>query len=115
MQKADPLSVFELEKNQSKIGCPHCEKQYAFTDPTLIRQIKKFEALCRQIQESEEILGQTAVGIDVGDRHIKVPYKLLLTRLSSQLDLLIGGQPVAIRFRIEPAKDLPGVTHGKKK
>jgi hypothetical protein len=99
------FSVFELEK--ASIQCPHCQKTYAFSDPTLIRQIKKFEALCRQISESEEILSNTAVGIDVGDRHVKVPYKLLLTRLSSCLDLKIGNQTVAIQFRIEPAKDLP--------
>lgn len=100
------FSVFELEQSRAHIHCPHCQKTYAFSDATLIRQIKKFEALCRQIRDSEEILSHTAVGIDIADRHIKVPYKLLLTRLSSCLDLVIGNQPVSILFRIEPAKDL---------
>ncbi len=104
------FSVFELEQNLKPILCPHCQKAYAFSDATLIRQIKKFEALCRQICDSEEILSNTAVGIDVGDRHVKIPYKLLLTRLSSRLDLVIGNQPVSIIFRIEPAKDLPSQT-----
>lgn len=101
------FSVFELEQTEKPIQCPHCAKIYAFSDQTLIRQIKKFEALCRQICDSEEILSNTAVGIDVGDRHVKVPFKILLTRLSSCLDLMIGKQPVVIKFRIEPVKDMP--------
>lgn len=103
------FSVFDLDA-QSKIQCQCCEKKYAFTDSTLVRQLKKFEALCRQIQESEEILGAANVGVDVGEHHVKVPYKLLLTRLSSSLDLDIGGQKVSIFFRIEPSRDTPITT-----
>lgn len=99
------FSLFDLEQGKTTVQCPHCQKDYAFSDATLLRQIKKFEALCRQISESEEILGNTAVGVDIGDRHVKIPYKLLLTRLSSRLDLKIGNDPVSIEFRIEPAKD----------
>lgn len=100
------FSIFDLD-NQATIGCHRCEKKYAFTDSTLVRQLKKFEALCRQIQDSEEILGAASVGVDVGEHHVKVPYKLLLTRLSSSLDLNIGEQKFSIFFRIEPIKDTP--------
>jgi DNA-directed RNA polymerase subunit RPC12/RpoP len=106
-KKPVEFSVFELDQTGSKIECPYCQIAYAFNDPVLIRQLKKFEALCRQVSESEEILGNIAVGIDIGDRHIKIPYKLLLTRLSSRLDLTIGNEPFSIMFRIEPTKDLP--------
>lgn len=105
-QKVIRFSVFDLEANQP-IGCANCVKKYAFTDPVLIRQIKKFEALCRQICESEEILGSASVGIDCGEHHVKVPYKLLLCRLSSCLDLKIGDQPISIAFRMEPLQDTP--------
>lgn len=100
------FSVFDLD-SQATICCCSCEKKYAFTDPTLVRQLKKFEALCRQIQDSEEILGAASVGVDVGEHHVKVPYKLLLTRLSSSLDLNMAGQKVSIFFRIEPVRDTP--------
>lgn len=102
------FSIFDLDI-QAAICCHGCEKKYAFTDPTLIRQLKKFEALCRQIQDSEEILGAACVGVDVGEHHVKVPYKLLLTRLSSSLDLNMAGHKVSIFFRIEPARDIPTV------
>ncbi|MBA3957622.1 MAG: hypothetical protein H0X51_04400 [Parachlamydiaceae bacterium] len=101
------FSVFELEKLNDCVKCTSCHKKYAFQDETLRRQLRKFEALCRQIVDSEEILSHTAVGIDIGEHHVKVPYKLLLTRLNSMLDLTIGDQKVSIVFRIEPLQDLP--------
>lgn len=100
------FSIFDLENHSSLITCSQCDKKYAFQDETLKRQIKKFEALCRQIVESEEILSHTAVGIDVGERKVKVPYKILLTRLNSTLDLKIGNQSLTITFRVEPIKDI---------
>lgn len=100
------FSIFELESHQV-ITCSGCQKKYGFTDRDLIRQIQKFSDLCRQLQESEEILGNAAVGVDIGEHHIKIPYKILLTRLTSTLELKIGNQPLSIAFRFEPSKDLP--------
>lgn len=100
------FSVFQLEHNNGLINCEHCQKKYVFSDDVLKRQLKKFEALCKQLIESDEILANTSVGIDVGEHKVKIPYRLLLTRLSSTLDLMIGNQPVAISFRIEPSRDL---------
>jgi transcription elongation factor Elf1 len=104
------FSIFELDSHLT-LTCSGCAKKYAFTDPALIRQMKKFEALCRQIHESEEILGNAHVGVDVGEHHVKVPYKILLTRLSSNLDLDMNGQKVSIAFRVEPVKDIPSIAH----
>ncbi len=100
------FSVFDLEKNDHKISCSECSKSYAFKDETLVRQIKKFETLCRTLCDSEEILGHASVGVDVADRQVKIPFKLLLTRLSSCLDLNIGNEQISIVFRIEPTKDI---------
>ena len=62
--------------------------------------------LCRQLIESEEILSNASVGIDIGDKNVQVPYRLLLTRFNSTLDLTIGEKPVKIEFRLEPAADV---------
>jgi len=97
------FSIFDLDQH-IPLKCAECNKEYLFNDSTLIRQLKKFEGLCKQIHESEEILGNTSVGVDVGTHHVKVPYKLLLTRLSSSLDLTIDGKTTSIAFRIEPTK-----------
>lgn len=100
------FSVFTLDKSET-ISCPECHMLYDFTNEALCRQLRKFENLCRQIQASEEILSNTAVGIYLGDREVKIPYKLLLTRLNSTLDLIVGDRPLTITFRIEPTLDTP--------
>ena len=100
------FSVFDVEESRP-IACPGCSKKYAFSDPILARQIKKFDALCRQIRDSEEILSHASVGVTCGEHQVKVPYKLLLSRLNSHLDLKIGDQPISITFRIEPVQDVP--------
>lgn len=103
------FSLFDLEMDEGKIVCSHCYKIYILSDETLKRQLGKFGALCKQILESEEILDNTAVGIDIGEHHIKIPYKLLLTRLTSNLNLRIGNEQISIAFRMEPLKDLKSV------
>lgn len=101
------FSVFDLEEKDDLITCDQCQKRYSLNDKTLTRQLRKFEALCRQIVESEEILSNTSVGIDVEGHHISIPFKLLLTRMTSQLELNMGDQKILITFRLEPLKDLP--------
>ena len=101
-----PFSVFDLDSPHCQVTCSSCQQKYALDDETLARQIKKFAALCRQLIESEEILGHTNVGVNVGDQVVKIPYRLLLTRLSSSLDLMIGDKPLSIHFRIEPIADI---------
>ncbi len=104
-----PIDFNVLAMEQQKgITCPQCQKKYVFSDESLIRQIKKFAALCYQIKESEEILSNTSIGIDITerDKQIKIPFKLLLTRFTTHLDLMLDDKPIAITFRIEPVKDL---------
>lgn len=103
---ADPIffTLLDSQTQSLPITCSNCKKKYAFSED-LLRQIKKFEALCLQIQLSEEILGSTSVAIDVGPHHVKVPFRMLLTRLGSVLDLTVAGQKIEILFRTEPLKD----------
>lgn len=103
------FSIFELDHDNAPLTCHHCKKQYVLEDKDFKRQLGKFEALCRQIMASQEILGNTSIGIDVGPHHVKIPYKLLLTRLNSSIDLMIGDQPVSIVFRLEPSVDVPEI------
>lgn len=101
------FSVLQLNKNEGCLQCASCQAAYAFADETLRRHIGKFEALCRQIADSEEILSHTSVGVHIGGREVKIPYRILLTRLTSKLDLIVEGEVLTIDFRLEPCKDLP--------
>ncbi|MCB1148932.1 MAG: hypothetical protein KDK48_02105 [Chlamydiia bacterium] len=109
------FSIFDLDKTQGTLKCSGCGEVYSFQDETLIRQLRKFENLCKQIVESEEILSDISVGVDIDGRTVRVPYKILLARLSSTLDLTIGDQPLSIDFRLEPIEDLPHFTEEERK
>ena len=100
------FSVLGGKDTSAQIVCSSCLKRYAF-DEGILLQLQKFESLCRQIHESRDILGDTQVAVNVDDREVKIPYKLLLTRLSSVLQLQMAGRSVDIHFRLEPVKDVP--------
>ena len=101
-----PFSIFTLDQTP-EVSCSACTARYLLDDEKLIRQLKQFDALCCQIHDSKEILSLASIGVDVGEKQVKIPFKLLLTRLSSYLDLTIGGKPCMISFRIEPLNDIP--------
>lgn len=83
------------------IRCSSCNTPYTFSEK-ITEQLTLFEGLCLQIQASKEILGMANIGIDVGEHQVKIPYKLLLSRFNSSLDLTVGGKTLCINFRMEP-------------
>lgn len=99
------FSLWQLHKEEEGITCPACAALYALNDPALKRQIQKFEALCRQLVESEEILADTAIGVRLHGQEVLIPYRILLTRFSSILKLSMGDAILPITFRLEPAQD----------
>ena len=105
-QNSIPFSIFELSQNKAPLTCSKCSQTYKIDDPNLLRQLSKFEKLCAQLIDSEEILSDTSIGITVGEKDVDVPFKLLLTRFTSRLKLQVGPHALQIEFRIEPAKDL---------
>ena len=84
--------------------CPKCGKQFGIEEESIARQIGLFSNLCEQIKASEEILSNASIAVSVGSTEVKVPFKLLLTRLKSTLDLEIDGQKLSVSKRAEPLK-----------
>lgn len=82
--------------------CTSCGKQFGIDCPTLARQIELFVALCLQLKASEEILSSAAIAVTVGTSEVKIPYKLLLTRLRSTFDFEIDGRKITVSSRTEP-------------
>ena len=84
--------------------CPKCGKQFGIESESIARQILLFSDLCKQIKAAEEILSNASIAVAVGNKEVKVPFKLLLTRLKSTLDLEIDGQKLCVSKRAEPLK-----------
>lgn len=108
---ANPVhfSVLDKDNFDKKVYCEHCNRVYQFDDETLVHHLELFEALCQQIYKSQEILGKSSVAIDIGSKCVKVPFNLLLTRLTSVIELNVNGKKSQIAFRLEPTMEVPTV------
>ena len=96
------FSLRQAERDQ-KIVCSSCKKEYHL-DKSLVEKLKSFEHLVQAVKSARDILGNTSVGVTVERRTVKIPYRLLLTRMTTMLDLKIGDQALTFRFRVEPLK-----------
>ena len=97
------FSLRQAEKD-SKIICSACKMEYHL-DRSLVGKLKSFENLVQAVKEARDILGNTSVGVTVEQRTVKIHYRLLLTRMTTMLDLKIGDQSLTFRFRVEPLKE----------
>ena len=98
------FSVLDNKGLSKTITCSKCKKKYVL-GTQILDQLKQFEGLCKQIQLSKSIFGQAAIAVDVGPHQVKIPFQLLLTRLSSVLELNVGGENTTIAFRVDTLKD----------
>ena len=105
-ENCNKIIVFQLpdiEKNPV-IRCPHCKKEYTFNGG-FVNKMKKFDALISAIRDAKEILGDTHVAINVKNEELRIPYRLLLTRMNTVFALMIGNKRVEFKFRVEPLAD----------
>ncbi len=85
----------------AELLCTECGKKYTF-NRALIEKISRFEKLLAAVYDARDLLGNANVGIYFNEQEVKVPYRLLLTRLNTMLTLSVGDKEMAFRFRIEP-------------
>ena len=96
-----------------RLSCSACGQKYFF-NPELVSALAKFDKLCRAIHESEEILSDTSVAVNVAGHEVTIPFRLLLTRLNTSLTLRITQEvngkeverPIDIQFRLQPLTDV---------
>lgn len=99
---ARPVSFSLMDiTSGSELKCKECGKKYVFNEE-LIEKISRFEKLLAAVYDARDLLGNANVGISFNEQEVKVPYRLLLTRLNTMLTLNVGDKEMAFRFRIEP-------------
>jgi hypothetical protein len=106
-ENCDALVRFSVLDTTGKnpIKCGKCKREYTFSGE-LLGKLRLFEKLLRTLHESESILSTTNVVVDVHGYDVRIPFRLLLCRLNTELNLQIGGKEVHIRFRISPLNDI---------
>lgn len=95
------FNIMGLKKTKGLLSCPHCHRQYQFSSE-FIGKLDKLRDILFAVHHGEEILGNSNVAVTTPAGEVKVPFRLLLTRLNSILTLEIEGQKVDFAFRIEP-------------
>lgn len=86
------------------LQCGRCQKKYGFHDSTIVQQMKQFISLCKEIKASEDILSHASIAVRMGTQEVKIPFKLLLTRLRSTFNLMVGNEKMTLSYRTEPKK-----------
>jgi len=94
------FSILEMA-DDSVLTCSKCGKQYKF-DKELLGKIRRFENLLVAVHDVKDMLETANIAIAVKDEEVKVPYRLLLTRLNTLLKLSVNGKELTFRFRVDP-------------
>jgi len=94
------FSLQDIEEN-SHLICPKCNKEYSFSKD-FINKLGKFDKLISAIRDASDILSNINIAINFEGRELRIPYRLLLTRMDTLLTLDIGGKKTAFKFRVEP-------------
>ena len=98
------FNVMELRESKGQVSCPSCHREYRF-DVEFLEKLERLRELVLAVMNAEDILGDVNVAVTTPAGTIKVPYRLLLTRLNSIITLQVGDQKVDFHFRIEPLHD----------
>ena len=85
-----------------KAECPVCHRSYSL-DPALRDKLTRMLALISAIRNAEDILGDTAVSVNVAGGEVRVPYALLLTKLNTLITLTLEGTPTDFHLWVEPS------------
>lgn len=106
------FKVQEIERAPS-VQCPNCRKEYNFNG-NFIGKLKKFDNLISAVRDAKEILGDTNVAVNFKNHDIRIPYRLLLTRMNTLFTLNIADKKVEFKFRVEPLKEeeMDSMNHG---
>ena len=95
------FDLMSLRDSKGLIGCPNCRRQYQFAKGFL-EKLEKLKKLVIAVRECESILGDCNIAVATPAGEVKVPYRLLLTRLNTLISLDVNGESVDFNFRIEP-------------
>ena len=98
------FSLLEMEEHP-RIRCGGCGKEYNF-DSQLIGKMNKLKRLIMAVRDAEEILGDLNVAVDVRGHTVRIPYRLLMTRLNTLLTLEIQGKKIDFHLRVEPLEEV---------
>ncbi len=95
------FNLMDCTSPDFQVLCPKCHRPYEFS-AELHDKLTKLMNLIVALRESESILGDCNVAVNVPGGEVKLPYAMLLTRLNTMITLELGDKKVDFHLWIEP-------------
>ncbi len=98
------FDLLTVQDDKGKINCTNCHKIYKF-EQDFLNKLNKLRVLIIAVQDAEDILGDCNVSVVTPAGDVKIPYRLMLTRLNTLISLNLKGKKLDFNFRVEPLND----------
>jgi uncharacterized Zn-finger protein len=95
------IDLIDAQGKAGEVRCPVCHREYHF-EGEFIGKLRRLRNLILAVQDVQDILDSTSIGITTVNGELKLPYRLLLTRMNTVISLDIEGKKVDFYFRTEP-------------
>ena len=95
------FNLLDLKKNSGRITCSDCRRLYQL-DKDFLQKLEKLRLLILAVRDAEDILGDCNIAIVTPAGEVKLPYRLLLTRLNTLVSFDCNGKKLEFNFRVEP-------------
>ena len=95
------FDLLSLRDSSGLLACSSCRRQYQFTNEFL-EKLEKLKTLILAVRDCESILGDCSIGVATPAGEVKIPYRLLLTRLNTLISLQLDDETIDFNFRIDP-------------
>ena len=96
------FDLAEITDPDFQAVCPECHRAYAL-DETMRSKLQRMLELIVAIRNSEDILGDSVVSVNVAGGEVRIPYALLLSRLNTIITLEINGSKTDFHLWVEPS------------
>ncbi|MCJ8332106.1 MAG: hypothetical protein HRT89_09545 [Lentisphaeria bacterium] len=98
------FNLMTLQENDGQVSCKHCHRPFKFSKK-FQEKLLKLRQLIVAIREAEDIIDDCNVSVTTAIDNVKVPYRLLLTRMNTLISLKVSNKVIDFNFRIEPLND----------
>jgi hypothetical protein len=95
------FDLLTLKENDAQVMCGECMQPYQF-DNSFTRKLDQLRKMVLAVKEAEDIIDDCNVSITTVNGEVKLPYRLLLTRMNTLISLEIFDKVIDFNFRIEP-------------
>lgn len=96
------LTLADMSQPGFQAVCQECHAPFEF-DEVLRSKLARMLNLVAVIRDSEDLLGDAMISVNVAGGSVKIPYAMMLTRLNTVITLDLGETKTDFHLRVEPS------------